>query len=280
MGVETLARHRCFGGTQGYYRHQSSETGTAMRFAVFVPPQAADGARPTLYFLSGLTCNEENFAVKAGAQRRAAELGLVLVMPDTSPRGTELPGEHDSWEFGSGAGFYVDATEPPWSLHYRMYSYVTRELPAVVAENFPVDESRTGIFGHSMGGHGALVAALRAPGAYRSVSALAPVAAPMHCPWGERAFSGYLGRDRDRWRAYDSCALIEDGRRVPAILVDQGLEDPFLAKQLLPERLEDACTKAGQPLTLRRQAGYDHSYFFIATFVADHLDWHAERLAR
>lgn len=278
MGIDTIAEHRCFGGTQGYYRHDSAETGTPMRFAVFVPPQARSGPRPVLYFLSGLTCTEENFTVKAGAQQRAAELGLVLVMPDTSPRGTDLPGEHDAYDFGSGAGFYVDATAVPWSVNYRMYSYVTRELPALVAENFPVDEVRTGIFGHSMGGHGALVAALRNPGAYRSVSALAPIASPMRCPWGERAFSGYLGPDRQSWRSYDACALIEDGHSVPSILVDQGLDDPFLDSQLFPERLEQACKAARISLKLRLQAGYDHSYFFIATFAADHLDWHAARL--
>jgi S-formylglutathione hydrolase len=280
MALEQVAAHRCFGGTQGFYRHASAETGTPMRFAVFVPPQAASGPRPVLYFLSGLTCTEENFTTKAGAQRRAAELGLVLVMPDTSPRGTDLPGEHESWDFGSGAGFYVDATEAPWSLNYRMYSYVTRELPALVAENFPVETSQAGLFGHSMGGHGALVTALRNPGAWRSVSAFAPIVAPMHCPWGEKALSAYLGPDRARWRAYDSCALIEDGHRVPAILVDQGTEDPFLDQQLQPERLEAACRQAGIPLTLRRQAGYDHSYYFISSFVEDHLEWHAERLAR
>jgi S-formylglutathione hydrolase len=280
MALEQVAAHRCFGGTQGFYRHASAETGTPMRFAVFVPPQAASGPRPVLYFLSGLTCTEENFTTKAGALRRAAELGLVLVMPDTSPRGTDLPGEHESWDFGSGAGFYVDATEAPWSLNYRMYSYVTRELPALVAENFPVETSQAGLFGHSMGGHGALVTALRNPGAWRSVSAFAPIVAPMHCPWGEKALSAYLGPDRARWRAYDSCALIEDGHRVPAILVDQGTEDPFLDQQLQPERLEAACRQAGIPLTLRRQAGYDHSYYFISSFVEDHLEWHAERLAR
>jgi len=280
MALEQVAAHRCFGGTQGFYRHASAETGTPMRFAVFVPPQAASGPRPVLYFLSGLTCTEENFTTKAGAQRRAAELGLVLVMPDTSPRGTDLPGEHESWDFGSGAGFYVDATEEPWSLNYRMYSYVTRELPALVAESFPVEASQAGLFGHSMGGHGALVAALRNPAAWRSVSAFAPIVAPMHCPWGQKALSAYLGPDRARWRAYDSCALIEDGHRVPAILVDQGMEDPFLDQQLQPGRLEAACRDAGIPLTLRRQAGYDHSYYFISSFVEDHLDWHAERLAR
>jgi S-formylglutathione hydrolase len=280
MALEQVAAHRCFGGTQGFYRHASAETGTPMRFAVFVPPQASSGPRPVLYFLSGLTCTEENFTTKAGAQRRAAELGLVLVMPDTSPRGTDLPGEHESWDFGSGAGFYVDATEEPWSLNYRMYSYVTRELPALVAESFPVEASQAGLFGHSMGGHGALVAALRNPAAWRSVSAFAPIVAPMHCPWGQKALSAYLGPDRARWRAYDSCALIEDGHRVPAILVDQGTEDPFLDQQLQPGRLEAACRDAGIPLTLRRQAGYDHSYYFVSSFVEDHLDWHAERLAR
>ena len=278
MGIETIAEHRCFGGTQGYYRHDSSETGTPMRFAVFVPPQAASGTRPVLYFLSGLTCTEENFTVKSGAQRRAAELGLVLVMPDTSPRGTDLPGEHEAYDFGSGAGFYVDATEAPWSVNYRMYSYVTRELPALVAENFPVDEARTGVFGHYMGGHGALVAALRNPGVFRSVSALAPIASPMNCPWGEKAFGGYLGPARESWRSSDACALIEDGHRVSSILVDQGLDDQFLDSQLFPERLEAACKAARISLKLRLQSGYDHSYFFIATFVEDHLDWHAARL--
>lgn len=277
--METLSRHRCSGGIQGYYRHESAETGTPMRFAVFEPPQASSGPRPVLYFLSGLTCTEENFTVKAGAQRRAAELGLVLVMPDTSPRGTGLPGEHESWDFGAGAGFYVDATEAPWSLNYRMHSYVTRELPALVAENFAVDDTRCGIFGHSMGGHGALVAALQHPGAYRSVSAFAPIAAPMHCPWGEKAFTGYLGADRAAWRAWDACALLEDGGRLPELLVDVGTDDPFLETQLMPGRLESACAAAGVPLTLRRQTGYDHSYFFIASFIADHLEWHAARLA-
>lgn len=278
MTLETCGEHRCFGGVQGYYRHESSETGTPMRFAVFLPPAAASGPVPVLYFLAGLTCTEENFTVKAGAQRRAAELGLALVMPDTSPRGTDLPGEHDNYDFGSGAGFYVDATEAPWSVHYRMYSYVTRELPALIEEHFEVDPERCGIFGHSMGGHGALICALRNPEAYRSVSAFAPIASPMHCPWGEKAFKGYLGPQRAAWRAWDATALIEDGHRVSDILVDQGLADTFLASQLMPERLEQACARAGQPLTLRRHPGYDHSYFFIATFVADHLEWHAARL--
>ncbi len=278
MTVETLGEHRCFGGVQGYYRHESAETGTPMRFAVFLPPAAESGPVPVLWFLSGLTCTEENFTVKAGAQRRAAELGLALVMPDTSPRGTDLPGEHDSYDFGSGAGFYLDATEAPWSVNYRMYSYVTRELPALVEENFAVDGARAGLCGHSMGGHGALVSALRNPGRFRSVSALAPIAAPMRCPWGQKAFSGYLGPRRDAWRAWDSTALIEDGHRLPELLVDQGLADTFLESQLMPGRLEQACAAAGIPLALRRHAGYDHSYFFIATFIADHLEWHAARL--
>jgi S-formylglutathione hydrolase len=278
MTLETCGEHRCFGGVQGYYRHESAETGTPMRFAVFLPPAAASGPVPVLYFLAGLTCTEENFTVKAGAQRRAAELGLALVMPDTSPRGTDLPGEHDNYDFGSGAGFYVDATEPPWSVNYRMYSYVTRELRALVEEHFGVDADRTGIFGHSMGGHGALVSALRNPARYRSVSAFAPISAPMHCPWGEKAFSRYLGPNRAAWRPWDAAALVEDGHRVPGILVDQGLSDTFLATQLMPERLEQACAAAGIPLTLRRQPGYDHSYFFIASFVASHLEWHAARL--
>jgi S-formylglutathione hydrolase len=278
MTIETSGEHRCFGGVQGYYRHESTETGTPMRFAVFLPPAAASGPVPVLYFLAGLTCTEENFTVKAGAQRRAAELGLALVMPDTSPRGLDLPGEHDNYDFGSGAGFYVDATAAPWAVNYRMYSYVTRELPALVEEHFAIDAARSGIFGHSMGGHGALVCALRNPDAYRSVSAFAPISAPMHCPWGEKAFTGYLGPHRAAWRAWDASALIEDGHRVPGILVDQGLADSFLASQLMPERLEQACAAAGQPLSLRRHPGYDHSYFFIATFVADHLEWHAARL--
>ncbi len=279
MVIETLAEHRCFGGVQGYYRHDSESTRTPMRFAVFMPPAADRSSVPVLYFLAGLTCTEENFTVKAGAQRRAAELGIALVMPDTSPRGTDLPREHDAYDFGSGAGFYVDATESPWSGHYRMHGYVTRELPALVAGRFPVDGARMSVFGHSMGGHGALVAALRNPGLYRSVSAFAPISSPMNCPWGEKALAGYLGADRNSWRAWDACALIADGRRVDSLLVDQGTADPFLVEQLRPELLESACASAAIPLELRRQDGYDHSYFFIASFVADHLAWHASRLA-
>jgi S-formylglutathione hydrolase len=279
LSLETLSLHRCFGGTQGVYRHASAETKTPMRFSVFTPPEAERATVPVLWWLSGLTCTEENFTVKAGAQRVAAELGLIIVAPDTSPRGEGVPGDHEgAYDFGLGAGFYVDATELPWAKHYRMYSYVARELPRLIATSFPADTLRQGIFGHSMGGHGALILALKNPGRFRSVSAFAPIASPMHCPWGKKGFSGYLGKDQARWRAYDSCALIEDGARVPEILVDQGEADPFLSTQLLPERLEDACKRTGIALTLRRQPGYDHSYFFIATFIEDHLRWHAARL--
>lgn len=252
-----------------------------MRFAVFLPPQAASGRVPVLYFLAGLTCTEETFMMKAGAQRVAAELGLALVAPDTSPRGVPLPGDSESWDFGVAAGFYVDATEAPWSRHYRMYTYVTRELPAVIAANFPVDADRQGIFGHSMGGHGALTIALKNPDHYRSVSAFAPIAAPMQCPWGQKAFTGYLGPDRNSWRAHDACELIRGLRTVagrPLLLVDQGLADPFLQQQLLPERLEQACADSGYPLRLRRHRDYDHGYYFISSFIEDHLRHHARSL--
>jgi S-formylglutathione hydrolase len=278
-GIETAYEKRCFGGVQGVYVHASRETRCAMRFGVFLPPAARSRRVPVLYFLSGLTCTEDNFIVKAGAQRMAAELGLALVVPDTSPRGLGLAGEGDSYEFGVGAGFYVDATEEPWSRGYRMYSYVSAELPAVVAAHFPVEAARAGIFGHSMGGHGALVVALRSPQAYRSVSAFAPIAAPMRCPWGENAFDGYLGPDRALWRAYDASALVEShGWRGPPILVDQGTADPFLDTQLKPALLQEACRRAGVPLELRMREGYDHSYFFIATFIDDHLRFHAQHL--
>ena len=259
-------------------RHESVATGTPMRFAAFVPPQALDGARvPVVWFLAGLTCTEENFTAKAGAQRVAAELGLLLVAPDTSPRGEGVP-DDPAYDFGQGAGFYVDATEAPWAQHFRMRSYIEAELPALVAAALPADLARQGIMGHSMGGHGALTIALRNPGRFRAVSAFAPICAPMRCPWGEKALGGYLGEDRAAWRAYDATALIEDGARVPDLLVDQGLADGFLESQLKPELLEAACAAAGIPLTLRRQAGYDHSYFFIASVVEDHLRWHAARL--
>ncbi|MGK2284821.1 S-formylglutathione hydrolase [Pedomonas sp. V897] len=280
MTLEIIATHRLFEGTQGFYRHQSSSTGTAMRFAVYTPPQAADGPVPVIWFLSGLTCTEENFTVKAGAQRLAADLGVMLIAPDTSPRGEGVPDDPDgSYDFGVGAGFYVDATQEPWAANYRMYSYIAHELPEVIAAHFPADMARQSIMGHSMGGHGALTIALKNPARFRSVSAFAPIASPLNCPWGQKALAGYLGEDRAAWRAYDACALLEDGHRVPTeILVDQGEADPFLAEQLKPELLEAACEKAGQRLTLRRQPDYDHSYFFIASFIDDHLLWHAERL--
>jgi S-formylglutathione hydrolase len=250
-----------------------------MRFGVFLPPQAEARPVPLLYWLSGLTCTEENFIVKAGAQRVAAELGLALVVPDTSPRGLKIPGEDESYDFGTGAGFYVDATQAPWSRGYRMYSYVTKELPALIASSFPVDGEKAGIFGHSMGGHGALTIALKNPGQYKSVSAFAPISSPMRCPWGEKALTGYLGADRAAWREYDATALLEErGWKGPALLVDQGTEDQFLESQLKPELLEQACRRAGVPLELRLQAGYDHSYFFIASFIEDHLRFHARKL--
>jgi S-formylglutathione hydrolase len=250
-----------------------------MRFGVFLPPQAEAHAVPVLYWLSGLTCTEENFIVKAGAQRVAAELGLALVVPDTSPRGLKIPGEDESYDFGTGAGFYVDATQAPWSRGYRMYSYVAKELPQLVAAEFPIDPTRAGVFGHSMGGHGALTIALKNPDYYKSVSAFAPISSPMRCPWGEKALTGYLGPDRSAWREYDSTALIEErGWRGPALLVDQGTDDQFLESQLKPRLLEEACRRSGVPLELRLQAGYDHSYFFIATFIEDHLRFHARNL--
>ena len=276
--IETISEQKCFGGVQGIYSHASSETGTAMKFAIFRPSQAEVGPVPILWFLSGLTCTEENFTVKAGAQHFAAQHGLMLVAPDTSPRGLDLPGEHDDYDFGSAAGFYVDATEAPWSGHYRMYSYVTEELPDLIFANFAGDSLRQGIFGHSMGGHGALVCALRNPETYRSVSAFSPICAPTRCPWGTKAFGGYLGSDETAWRHYDACALIGSGARVERIFVDQGSADPFLDEQLQPNLLRDACDAAGIPLELRMQDGYDHSYFFIATFVSDHISWHARAL--
>jgi S-formylglutathione hydrolase len=279
--LETVSRNRCFGGEQRVYRHRSAETGTDMRFAAFLPPGAGEGGArvPVVWFLAGLTCTEENFTVKAGAQRVAAELGLALVAPDTSPRGEGVPDDpHGAYDFGLGAGFYVDATQEPWSRNYRMESYVARELPALIGSELPVDIGRQGITGHSMGGHGAITLALRNPGRFAAVSALAPISSPMNCPWGEKALGGYLRLDRAAWRAHDGCALIEDGARVSDLLVDQGTADNFLDTQLKPHLLEEACGRAGIPLTLRRQEGYDHSYFFIASFIEDHLRWHAARL--
>ena len=277
--IERVEEHRCFGGRQEVWRHASAETGTTMRFSVFLPPAAERGPVPVVWWLSGLTCTEENFTVKAGGQRAAAELGLMLVAPDTSPRGEGVPDDPaGAYDLGLGAGFYVDATRPPWSGTYRMRSYMERELPALVGERFPADLQRQAISGHSMGGHGALTIALRDPGRFRSVSAFAPIVAPARVPWGRKAFTAYLGDDERAWREHDAVALIEAGARLSDLLVDQGEADPFLAEQLRPELLEAACAAAGQPLTLRRQAGYDHSYYFIATFIEDHLRWHAQRL--
>jgi len=279
MGIKTVSQNPSFGGMQGVYSHASRETGGAMRFGVFLPSRTQSGRVPVLYWLSGLTCTEENFIVKAGAQRVADELGLAIVVPDTSPRGLGISGEGDSYDFGLGAGFYVDASEPPWSRGYRMYSYVTKELPAVIGENFPIDIERAGIFGHSMGGHGALTIALKNPRAYRSVSAFAPIASPMRCPWGQKAMTGYLGADHSQWREYDATALIEDrGWSGPPIVVDQGTADQFLESQLKPELLREACERARVPLELRMREGYDHSYFFIASFIEDHLRFHATHL--
>ncbi|MFN7122472.1 MAG: S-formylglutathione hydrolase [Hydrogenophaga sp.] len=278
MGLETLSEHRCFGGVQGFYRHDSAEIGLPMKFGVFVPPQAAQGPVPVLFFLAGLTCTEETFAIKAGAQRVAAELGLMIVTPDTSPRDTGIDGASAAWDFGHGAGFYLDATEAPWSKHFRMESWITQELRSLILAQFPARADRVGLFGHSMGGHGALTLALRHPGLYQSVSAFAPIAAPTQCPWGEKAFTGYLGADRAAWAAHDATALVEAGGKLPPLLIDQGLADNFLAAQLHPHLFEDACRQAGQPLTLRRHAGYDHGYYFIASFIEDHLRHHAQSL--
>ena len=275
--ITRRSAHACFGGTMGFYTHASTSTGTDMRFAVYVPPHAPGARMPALYYLAGLTCTEETFAIKGGAQRLAAELGLVLVTLDTSPRDVVLPGDRDTWDFGVGAGFYVDATQAPWADHYRMYRYVVDELPALIEAHFPVDDRR-GVFGHSMGGHGALVIALRNPDRFRSVSALAPICNPMAVPWGEKALGRYLGPDRAAWAAYDASALVRARPFPDDILVDQGLDDQFLARELHPEALEAAAAEAGQRLTVRRHAGYDHSYWFVQSFVGDHLAWHAARL--
>ena len=279
MTPEIVSEARAHGGRQLVVKHASAATGTDMVFSIFLPPQAEGGAKlPVVWYLSGLTCTHANVTDKGEYRAACAEHGLIFVAPDTSPRGDDVPDEA-GWDFGKGAGFYVDATEEPWAANYRMWSYVTEELPALVAAEFPVDSERQGITGHSMGGHGALTIALRHPGRFRSVSAFAPIVAPSQVPWGEKAFGGYLGPDRSRWRAHDAVALIEDGARVPDLLVDVGDADPFLERELRPELLERACAEAGMPLQLRREPGYDHSYYFISTFMADHLRWHAERLA-
>ncbi|HET9148020.1 MAG TPA: S-formylglutathione hydrolase [Acetobacteraceae bacterium] len=278
MTVETISRHACFGGVIGFYRHRSEATGTDMRFGVYLPPGAAERKLPVLTYLAGLTCTEETFLIKAGAARFASRLGLILVAPDTSPRGLNLPGEDEDWDFGTGAGFYLNAAQPPWAGHYTMADYVTEELPAIIAREFPAEMERQGLFGHSMGGHGALVLALRNPGRYRSVSAFSPICNPCAVPWGEKAFSRYLGPDRAAWAEWDASALMRRRALPLEILVDQGLEDQFLREQLHPEALEAAAAESGQRLTLRRHPGYDHSYWFIQSFIEDHMNHHARAL--
>lgn len=273
--METLARAACHGGVQSFHSHQSNSTGTAMRFGVFVPP--GNGPFPVLWCLAGLTCTEETFAIKAGAQRLAAELRLMLVTPDTSPRG-EAVADDPAWDMGQAASFYLDATAEPWAAHFRMRTWLIDELPGLIGAQFPADMARQGITGHSMGGHGALTLALKHPGRFKSVSAFAPIVAPTQVPWGRKALPAYLGDDPAAWAAHDACALIDGGARLAELLVDQGEADAFLAEQLQPELLEAACARAGIPLTLRRRAGYDHSYWFVQSFVADHLRWHAARL--
>jgi S-formylglutathione hydrolase len=279
MTIETLSTNRSFGGTQGVYAHDSAETGTRMTFSVFVPDHEAGTKLPVIWYLSGLTCTHANVTEKGEFRRACSELGLIFVAPDTSPRGDGVADDAEgAYDFGLGAGFYVDATEAPFAQHYRMRSYIERELPALVADHFPADMEAQGIMGHSMGGHGALTIALRNPGRFRSTSAFAPIVAPSQVPWGHKALGGYLGQDRDAWAEYDACALIEGGARLPDLLVDQGEADNFLADQLKTHLLEETCTKAGQKATIRMQPGYDHSYYFISTFMADHLAWHAQRL--
>ena len=284
MAWETLSEHACFGGVQRFHRHDSAEIGLTMRFGLYLPPQALAGTPvPLLVFLAGLTCSEETFAMKAGAQRLAAELGLALLTPDTSPRGAGVAGEAEAWDFGVGAGFYLDATESPWATHWRMESWLLKELLPQVWAQAPVLQDRSGVFGHSMGGHGALTLALRHPGVFKSLSALAPICAPVQCSWGQKAFTGYLGDDRSRWAAHDASALMAAQATAPypgGILIDQGLADKFLADQLQPEALAAACTSVGQPLTLRRHTDYDHGYFFIASVVDEHLRHHARQLGR
>ena len=278
MTIETVWENKAFGGRQLVVRHPSSATSTDMTFSIYLPPQAEQGGKlPVVLYLSGLTCTHANVTEKGEYRAACAEHGLIFVAPDTSPRGDDVP-DIEAYDFGKGAGFYVDATEEPWAKHYRMWSYVTDELPRLVEAELPADMERQAITGHSMGGHGALTVALRNPGRFRSVSAFAPIVAPSQVPWGEKALTGYLGEDRAAWRKHDSVALIEDGARMPELLVDVGEADPFIEKELRPELLERACAAAGIPLTLRRQPGYDHSYYFISTFMADHLGWHAERL--
>ncbi len=279
--MQIISEHYCFGGTHGVYQHDSASNHSPMRFSVFTPAQAKQGKVPVLLFLAGLTCNEETFMIKAGAQRLAAELGLALIAPDTSPRGANVAGESDNWDFGVGAGFYLDATQAPWAKNWRMESYITQELLPLVTGALPIHVAKVGIFGHSMGGYGALTLALRHPGLFRSVSAFAPICAPVRCPWGRKAFTGYLGADESTWAAHDATALMGELTSAPypgGILIDQGLADKFLAEQLHPHLFETACTSAKQTLTLRKHAGYDHGYYFVASFMADHLQHHALQL--
>jgi S-formylglutathione hydrolase len=281
MTMQIVSLNRAFAGTQGVYKHMSSATGGEMTFSVYVPPHADNAKLPVVWYLSGLTCTHANVTEKGDFRSACAELGLIFVAPDTSPRGADVPGDpQNAYDFGLGAGFYVDATQAPFARNYRMWTYITDELPQLVLANFPADASRQSIMGHSMGGHGALTIALRNPDRYRAVSAFAPIVAPSQVPWGVKALGGYLGDDRTAWRKHDAVALIEDGARVSELLVDQGEADNFLHDQLKPELLQQACATAGIPLTMRRQPGYDHSYYFISTFMADHLRWHAARLKR
>ncbi len=275
--METVSTNRAHGGTQGVYRHASAETGTEMTFSVFVPDHAPGAKLPVLWYLSGLTCTHANVTDKGEFRAACAEHGVIFVASDTSPRGDDVA-DDEGWDFGKGAGFYVNATQEPWAANYRMRAYIETELPGLIAEQFPVDMGRQGITGHSMGGHGALTIALRNPERFRSVSAFAPIVSPLNCPWGDKALGGYLGPDRSSWREYDACALIADGARLPDLLVDQGEADGFLEEQLKTHLLREACDAAGQPATIRMQPGYDHSYYFISTFMAEHVAWHAERL--
>jgi S-formylglutathione hydrolase len=277
MNLETVSENRSFGGTQGVYAHQSEATGTPMTFAVFVPEHEAGAKLPVLFYLSGLTCTHANVMEKGEYRRACAEHGIIFVCPDTSPRGDDVP-DDEAYDFGKGAGFYVNATEEPWATNFHMRRYVEAELPALIAANFPADMDRQGITGHSMGGHGALTISLRNPGRFKSTSAFAPIVSPLHCPWGEKALTGYIGADKTAWREYDACALIEDGARLSDLLVDQGRADNFLDEQLKTHLLEDAVRTAGMQATIRLHDGYDHSYYFISTFMADHIAWHAERL--
>ena len=277
--METLSTNRSFGGTQGVYTHASAATGTAMTFSVYVPDHAPGAKLPVLWYLSGLTCTHANVTDKGEFRKACATHGVIFIAPDTSPRGADVPND-DAYDFGQGAGFYVDASQAPWAEHFKMRTYIEAELPALIAAEFPADMARQGITGHSMGGHGALTIGLRNPATFRSVSAFAPIVSPLSCPWGEKALAGYLGPDKATWRQYDACALIEDGARLPELLIDQGAADNFLVEQLKPGLLALACKKAGIAATIRMHEGYDHSYYFIATFMAEHVAWHAERLKR